>query len=356
MPNIKYATIILTVLLLGCQAPEYVKATKHSAQAPHQAVQVLNNTVQEKIQNYLLEKGINGSVTVVDHERVIYNEGIGFSNELQKEKNTAESTYPIASVTKTFVATSIMQLQEKGKLNIEDPISKYLPKFPNGQKIKLIHLLTHTSGLQPPVWHRGDNTPQKVVGEIGKRRLLFPAGSKWDYKDANYMVLGLIVEKVSGMPLHDYIQKNVFAVAGMKDSGFITSQNPRPFSTDGYVKRGLLLRKASDFNSYLLYGCGDIYMTASDLYLYDKALVSGKLVSVSSLKLMLKPGSKANYGLGLYVNGSGFYSHGVLGGWESLHVYHNDRTVIVLLLNIRDKNTDIHHIAADLYSLLKQKA
>ena len=356
MPNKKYTIIILVVLLLGCQAPEYVKATKHSVRVLHPAIQVASNTVQDKIQDYLLGKGINGSVTVVDHQRIIYNEGIGFSNLVKKDKNTAETTYPVASVTKTFVATSIMQLQEKGKLKIEDPVSKYLPKFPNGQKIKLIHLLTHTSGLQPPIWHKGDNTPQKVVSEIGKRRMLFPAGFQWDYKDANYMVLGLIVEKVTGMPLHDYIEKNIFAVAGMKDSGFITAKDPRPFSADGYVKRGFLLRKESDFNSYLLYGCGDIYMTAYDLSLYDEALVGGKLVSLNSLKLMLKPGSKANYGLGLYVNGSGFYSHGVLGGWESLHVYHNDQTVIVLLLNIRDKNTDIHHIAADLYSLIKQKA
>jgi CubicO group peptidase (beta-lactamase class C family) len=355
-----FLAVILSICLVGCQELSFHQGmsdeniTRQSSKKEKMVVDHNpQKTIQEMISRFLVTNQINGSVAVLQSSKVIFNKGLGYANIENKTLNKPTTTFPIGSITKTFVATSIMQLQEQGKLNINDPVTKFIAHFPNGNKIKLIHLLTHTSGIQPPIWQKGDTTPVSLVREIKKRPIRFPAGTKWDYKDANYMVLGYIVEKVTGIPLHEYIQKNIFDKVYMKDSGFITPKFLAPYTSIGYTKEGLLLHSTNTFNTYLLYGCGDIYMTAYDLCLYDEALMNGKLVSPKSLKMIRTPGSTSNYGLGLYTYSHAAFSRGVLGGWESLHVYYNDQTSIVLLLNIRNKGTDIYKIAADIHRLLK---
>ncbi|MDP4169907.1 MAG: serine hydrolase domain-containing protein [Bacillota bacterium] len=313
----------------------------------------ISNSLQDKIKKFLLSNKVNGSVVVIRDKKTILDEGFGYSSIEKKIFNQAQTTYPIASITKTFVATSVMQLQEKGKLNINDPLSKYIPDFPNGNKIKLIYLLSHRSGIQKPKWHKGDTTPEALVKEIEKRPLLFQPGTQWDYKDANYMILGYILEKVTGTSLHDYIQKNIFNKAGMKHSGFITRQYPKLYTSTGYILDPVRMYPLGISNPYMLYGCGDIYTTAHDLSLYDQTLMKGDLVSMKSLEEIEKPLSSSHYGLGLYNNGSVISSRGVLGGWESLHLYFKDKTSIVLLLNERHKKSDIYKISDEILHLVR---
>jgi CubicO group peptidase (beta-lactamase class C family) len=346
--------IVLAVFLSGCQPfSESGTMKKMLASKPLKRVVKFqpdpHKTLQEEVRRYLKSCKINGSVAIARKGHLIINEGFGYANLADKTLNNAATTFPIASITKTFVATSIMQLQEQGKLNINDPVAKYIPDFPNGKKIKLIHLLSHMSGVEQPKWHLGDTTPLSLLKEIEKRPLAFPAGTKWDYRDANYMILGYILEKVSGMSLHQYIKKNIFAKARIKDAGFITSRSS--FTANGYTRNGLMFLPSSSFNPYMLYGCGDIYLSAYDLILYDTALLSGKLVSPKSLELILAPRSKSNYGLGLYNLGYAFFSRGVMAGFEGLHVFYKDRTAISILLNIRDPHTDIHQVGAELHDM-----
>jgi CubicO group peptidase (beta-lactamase class C family) len=245
-----------------------------------------------------------------------------------------------------------MQLQDKGLLSIQDPVSKYIPDFPNGNHIKLVHLLNHTSGIKVPLQRFTARTPEGLIKEMKNYRVKFPAGSKWNYRDENYVVLGYILEKVTGTTLHKYIQKNIFAKAGMKHSGFIAKKNVDVSASTGYVKNKFQLLSAKKVPHASLFGYADIYSTAHDICLYDTSLMNGKLVSRKSLKEILKPGSISNYGLGLYNFGYAVYSRGVIGGWEALHVYYQDHTSIALLLNVRDKNKDIHQISKDLFKIL----
>jgi CubicO group peptidase (beta-lactamase class C family) len=198
--------------------------------------------------------------------------------------------------------------------------------------------LTHTSGIDRLHWQRGDTTPLKLVQEIERQPAKYPPGTKWDYLDANYMVLGYIVEKVTGMNLHDYIQMNILDKVHMKQTGFITHEHPVPYSSVGYMQDGDKNQPTKYLSVYPLFGCGDIYTTASDLSQFDQALMEGKLVSDSSLQQILTPSGLSTYGLGLYKNKEGMaYSVGVLGGWYSIHAYYPDKTSIVILLNVRNK-------------------
>jgi len=325
-----------------------------AANPKEQIVQIVKKetSIQQGISDYLISRHINGSVAIVKQNRVIFNRGLGYADVKNHILNSASTSFAIGSVTKAFVATSIMQLQEKGMLSIQDPISKYLPHFPNGRNIKLVNLLSHTSGLQKPIWHRGETTPLAIIKAEEKKPLLFPAGTKWDYKDVNYIVLGYIVQKVTGTTLHAYIQKNIFDKANMKDSGFITRKWPHSITSNGYKRSGNHLIIIKNFNTYLLFGCGDIYSTALDLTKFDQALFTGKLVSLTSLHNMITPRSISTYGLGLYNYGDRIFSRGVLGGWETLHVYFKDRTAMAILINIRDNRVKIKNIAVELHWLI----
>ncbi len=307
--------------------------------------------VRQKIRRFLIANGINGNVAIVKDDAILFNEGEGFANFTEQSKNQPLTTHPIGSITKAIVAVCILQLQEKGKLSIYDPVENYFPHFPNGGNIKLVHLLNHTSGIQPPHWHTNNHSPEAFVRLVENKPVKFSPGSRWDYNDANYVILGLIVEKISGQPLHDYIQKNIFDPAKMVDSGFMTERDDSSHLSVGYLKRMNRLLAMRTLNPKSLFGFADIYATALDVCKFDQALASGKLLTKESLAVMLKPGSHSGYGLGLYNLGYAFYSRGVLGGWESLHVYYKDHTSITVLLNVRNKNLDIHQIAKDLFQM-----
>ncbi|WP_066065682.1 serine hydrolase domain-containing protein [Neobacillus soli] len=336
----------------GCQSNRNILKPKHVVSAHYEGNQKGYST-HEKIRNYLLSHHVNGSIAVVKQNEIIFQEGIGFANRKQRITNQSSTAHPIASITKLIVATGIMQLQDQGKLTIQDSLSTYIPGFPNGKNIKLIHLLNHTSGIQTPRWHLSGKKPIEIVKKIKRKSIGFPAGTQWDYNDINYLLLGHIVEIVSGVPLHDYIKKHIFNKASMGHSGFITDE--KAVFSKGYVKIGDQLLPAKQLNTDSLFGCGDIYSTVHDLCLFDEALMSGKLVSNQSLKEMLTPGPKSTYGLGLYVSDGLVYSRGVVGGWESLHVYFKNKTAIAILLNVRDKGIDIHQVSMDVYQMLNEK-
>ncbi|OIK16424.1 hypothetical protein BIV60_05275 [Bacillus sp. MUM 116] len=355
--------LFIVLMVFGqtaCQSDNGLNISNHRVlvekhEASLKKIVLKGKTPQQRIKEYLKYKHINGSVVVFKNHKLIINEGFGYANFKAHKLNQPSTTYPIGSITKAFVATSIMQLQQKGKLSIQDPLSKYIPNFPNGREIKLVHLLSHTSGIQKPRLQIWDTTPKDIIKEVEKRPLKFHPGARWDYEDINYFILGYILEKVTGTTLHEYIQKNIFVPAGMKNSGFITSENRFPASSTGYLKLGQHMQSIKTLNPYVLFGNGDIYTTALDLSRFDQAFFGGKLVSKKTLKEMLRPRSISKYGLGFYNYGNSIFSRGVLSGWESIHVYYKDKTQITILLNIHSKKTKIKTIVNDIYTIMNLK-
>ena len=338
----KYLVITLFLIAQSCSVSSKI-GVRHVGAQTHK----VQDKVQEKIQAYLLSKHVNGSIAVVKKNKVIFNEGIGLANRATGRVNLSSTTFPIGSVTKVIVAACILQLQEKGKLSTEDSISTFIPNFPNGRRIKLIHLLNHTSGIEENLFFHGKS--KDMLKGISVK---FPAGKKWDYNDINYFVLGLVVEKASGESLHNYIQKNIFDKASMQHSGFMTQNRPVPYNSKGYIMTGDYALPVNILNLSKLFGCGDIYSTALDLCLFDEALLSGKLLSKRSLQEMLTPGSPSKYGEGVYIYGNKVFSRGVVGGWETLQVFFKDQTIMAILLNVRDKNINIHQLSSDIKNII----
>lgn len=313
--------------------------------------QEINENTQ--LDEYLKSKNFSGTAVVVKNGKILLNKGYGLANQEKNVANNSETTHYIGSITKAFVATSIMQLKEQNKLNIQDTVAKYIPDFPRGGEIKLVHLLTHTSGI--PEYSEGSEniTQEELIQRIGKQKLAFPPGSQWKYSDSNYSVLAYIIEKVSEQSLQDYIQKNIFEVVGMKHSGFGDQFQQGKYPSTGYKIVDNKMTTPTLPSMSQLFGCGDIYMTAYDLYLFDQALFTGKLISSDSYHQMFTA-VKKDYGFGWYVNPGSYSNHGVMPGWNCLNSFSkNGSTYVVLLSNIQNNIKSFGSVNNDIYVMLQ---
>ncbi|WP_243523415.1 serine hydrolase [Bacillus pseudomycoides] len=298
--------------------------------------------VAEKLDQYLKEKGFNGTVLVTDRNHVILRKGYGYANMKDKVLTTPRTKYRIGSITKTVVAVSILQLQEKGKLNIEDNVNKYIPSFPADKNITLRHLLTHTSGLPEQGKGKVDAAShERLVKWIGSQNLEFPAGTGWRYTDYNYMVLAYIVEQISNQPLAEYVKEHVFTPVGMHESGMGTKFPGDIFFAEGYTKKGNEFVSAPSLRMNWLYGCGEMYTTVEDMKRLDEAIMTGKLLSKQSLSDMFTVSPARKYGFSFYMYPDYYHNHGVLAGWNTFNNFNWDKRIFVILFsNVQNGMSD----------------
>ncbi len=310
---------------------------------------VINNIELDEL---LKVKNFNGTAVIVKNGNIIINKGYGMANQEQQTPNNSQTTYYLGSLTKAIVATAIMQLKDQQKLQVNDEIAKYIPDFPRGHEITLKNLLTHTSGI--PEHDEGEEqiSHDELIKKIGKQKLLFTPGSKWKYSDSNYAILAYILEKVSGQNSEVYIQENIFDVVGMKHSGFGEKFIQEKYPSTGYkIKEGKMKTPTLPDMSQL-FGSGDIYTTAYDLYLFDEALYMGKLISKESFAEMFTP-VKNDYGYGWYAENS-YSAHGVMPGWNLLNSFTRNGSVYVILLSNIQNNLNLGSLNNDVYISLQQ--
>jgi CubicO group peptidase (beta-lactamase class C family) len=247
--------------------------------------------------NKLFECTINAavpgaSVIVIHRGKILHKKGYGLANIEQNKPNTPETIFRLGSMTKQFTAIAILQLYDKGMLQIDEYVEKYLPGTLNGGKITIKHLLTHTSG----------------ISESLDSELAFTPGDQISYSNTGYNLLGKIIEKVSGISYEDYLQRNIFKPLGMDNTGYEHPNIKIKNSAVGY--------KISDNGSYTdtgesdisgAYAAGALYSTIEDMYRWDQALYTEKLIKTGTLnqafsQMILNDGSKAKYGFGWMVN------------------------------------------------------
>ncbi|WP_260869660.1 serine hydrolase [Bacillus cereus] len=312
-------------------------------------------SISQKLDQYLIGKQFNGTVLVTDKEHVILNKGYGYADVQKKIENTPQTKYRIGSITKTVVATSILQLQEQGKLNIQDNVNKYIPSFPVDKNITLYHLLTHTSGL--PESGKGKvNAASRInlVNWIGSQKLEFPPGTGWRYTDYNYMVLAYIIESISKKPLGDYIKENIFTKAEMHESGMGNTPKGEQHFTKGYVKKENVFEPAQKLLMEWLYGCGEMYTTVGDMKKLDEAIINGKLLSEQSIQAMFSPSAERKYAFSFYIYPDYFHNHGVLSGWNTFNNFNKEKGIFVILFsNVKnsiddDFNNEFRKMVSDL--------
>ena len=156
---------------------------------------------------------LSGNILIVRNDTIVFLKSYGLADRERKIPNTVSTKFRISSITKTITAVSILQLQDKGLLDISEPIERYFPEIKNSDKITIAHLLYHTSGLPSYDWTMSKNKPQKmevIYGWIRELNPVFEPGDKFMYGNSGYALLAMIIEKVSGLKYEEYLQKNIF--------------------------------------------------------------------------------------------------------------------------------------------------
>ncbi|MED1634014.1 serine hydrolase domain-containing protein [Bacillus licheniformis] len=338
-----------------------LQATEKKAQPEAKKKPTQNETKKSKIvtkndnaqlDQYLKSIGFSGTALIVEDGKVVTSKGYLYANREEMVPNTPDTVFYVGSSQKAIIATAILQLEEKGLLSVNDPVSKYLPNFPNGSKITLYHFLTHTSGIRGHKEGRGYISPEDLIKDIEKRGVKYPTG-KWDYRDSNYSVLAYIVSMVSGEPVDQYIKKHIFKPAGMKHAGFYKTFAKESNPSTGYklnLQKKLYTPDMPDLSQ--LYGAGDIYMTAYDMYLFDKALYERKIISNESFMKMFTP-NKATYGMGFYVSPGSYSSHGVMPGYNILNSFSlTGSRYVILFSNIQNNIKSFGSVNNRIFSIL----
>ncbi len=251
------------------------------------------------------------AVVVVKDGKVVFRKGYGRASLELGTPMRPEMVFEIGSVTKQFTSTAVMMLVEQGKLALDDDVRKYLPYFPDkGAKITVEHLLTHTSGIQsytgmpsfPTIW-RKDMSPQEIVELTSNEPLEFPPGTKFNYNNTGYVMLGAIIEKVSGLSYADFIKKNIFDPLGMTHSVYGSHTDLIPNRASGYGRDESGWKNAQYLSLTLPYAAGSLMSSVDDLALWDAAVSSGKLLSKASWDRAFTPyklasGESTGYGYG----------------------------------------------------------
>jgi CubicO group peptidase (beta-lactamase class C family) len=295
----------------------------------------------------------NGTALVAENGKIIYKGGFGMANIEWGIPNSPDTKFRLGSITKQFTAMLTLQLVDQGRIKLDGKISDYLPDFRKdiGEKVTIHHLLTHTSGIpsytgQPGFFQGVSRNPYKVAEFVAKYTsgdLEFEPGSKFSYNNTGYFLLGAIIERVTEKTYEQVLQQNIFGPLGMKNTGYDHHNTIIQKRAAGYEKRPEGNANAGYLDMSIPYAAGSLYSTVEDLYLWDQALYTAKLLSAQSNEVMYKPFLQ-NYAYGWVVNNASFklndqpvqvirHGGGINGFATVLERYPKERNLIVLLDN-----------------------
>lgn len=316
----------------------------------------------------------NGSILVAEKGKIIFEKGYGMANMEWSAPNQADTKFRIGSVTKQFTAAMILQLVEDGKIKLDGKITDYLPDYrkDTGGKITIHQLLNHTSGIpsytsRPTFFAEESRDPQSVadfVKKFASGDLEFEPGSKFNYNNSGYFLLGAIIEKVSGKTYEAVLKERILDPLGMAATGYDHHATILAKRAAGYEKTPEGYRNASYLDMSLPYAAGSIYSTVEDLYKWDQSLHEGKILSAESRKLMFTPGL-SSYGYGVVMvdkaaeNGDPklrFIQHsGGINGFNSLLTRSVDKQQTVVILDNISYGRHHGRITSSIFNILNGK-
>jgi CubicO group peptidase (beta-lactamase class C family) len=322
--------------------------------------------VDRYVSGELKEQRIPGiALAVVKDGHVLKAQGYGLANVELDVPVIPETVFQTDSVGKQFTATAVMMLVEQGKIGLDDPISKYFPSWPSSWKdITVRRLLTHTSGIpdytEKIINLRQDYTENQLLRKFETLPLNFAPGQKWSYSNTGYVILGILIRKVTGQFYGDFLNDHIFQPLGMNTTRIISEADIVPNRAAGYrLVKGQLKNQEWVSPPLNTTADGALYTTALDMAKWDAALYTEKLLKESSLQQMWTPvtlndGSIHHYGFGWDVserNGHRLFEHG--GAWQGFttHIarYVDDRLSVIVLTNLDSEHSNpgkiAHHIA-----------
>ncbi len=341
MLSLRHLSILLCTTLLGLPGWSQTKPAK----------------IDALLKQYVDYGLFNGSVLIAEKGKVILKKGYGLANMEWNIPNAPDTRFRLGSITKQFTGMLIMQLAEKGKLNVNDPITKYLPDYPKttGDRITIHQLLTHTSGIPnytnvPRFFEtqaKNHYSPAEFIKTFQDLPLDFEPGSRFSYSNSGYFLLGTIIEKVTGQSYAQALQAFIVRPLNLQATGYDSFSDIIPKRATGYEKKLGSYVNAPYLDMSIPYAAGSLYSTVEDLYIWDQALYSSQLLSDASRKTLFTPSP------GSYEPGFGYAYGWIVGklkaGKDSISVIEhsggingfntiitrvvNDKHLIVLLNN-----------------------
>ena len=318
---------------------------------------------------YRQRDGFMGTAAVARNGRIVFEKNYGYANLKQQMPFAQDTRFPVGSVSKQFTAAAILLLQQDGKLKTSDPIAKFYKGAPaSWAHIVLRNLLTQTSGLpdfnfSEAVRH-GPRRPQETIQTVIEQPLRFEPGKAYDYSNANYVLLGMVIEGASGEPYCRFLQERIFEPLRLTQTGCGWRSGSIPHGASGYrpAATGLVAAESDDLTS--ISGAGSLYSTTADLIRWTSALYGGRVLNRSSLKEMITP-FLDGYAYGLEVDDGKRIGHnGVIDGfYVAVDYLPKTRTIVVVLSNVNsDGNqrspgafameTELIELAIDKHSIL----
>jgi CubicO group peptidase (beta-lactamase class C family) len=261
-----------------------------------------SKAVSEVVKNYNARGDFEGVVLVAKGGRVIHKQAVGLANREWKIPHRLDTRFRICSITKQFTAVLVMQLVEAGKLNLDTPVSEYLPDFRknSGGKITLRNLLSSSSGLPTfddlAFWQKDDEqlasasfTAMNYISSSSSSGLSFEPGAKFNYNNADFILVGAILEQISGKSFEQLLQEKILQPLGMKRTGILKQKEITENLASGYIKQNSQIFKEPYFHIQNYSSAGAMYSTAEDMLLWNTALLTNKLLSEKYRNEMFAP-------------------------------------------------------------------
>jgi CubicO group peptidase (beta-lactamase class C family) len=344
MRLIDKAAFILLLILFYCCSQSTAAAQGLAAKADHAILTA-----------YKDKTGPGGVFMVAKNGKMIYQKAIGKANLELNVDLTAESVFQLGSMTKQFTAIAVLMLQEQGKLDVQQAVSKYIPDYPSGDSITLHHLLTHTSGIKDFTKMKAlkdiaqkEMTPEMLVGFFKNEPPDFKPGEQFEYNNSGYVLLGHIIELVSGESYEGYIKKHIFEKAGMSRSAYATDRQIIHKRAYGYQKKDSGYVNKTAINYSIPFAAGSLMSTVNDMLKWQNALTQDILLAKETskkafAKYKLNSGEEFTYGYGWHIkeiNGVHVREHGgSIFGFKTMGVYIPAEDIYVIGLSNCDCNS-----------------
>jgi CubicO group peptidase (beta-lactamase class C family) len=295
------------------------------------------------VHSYVDDKRFMGAVLVARDGDVLFSKGYGQANLEWQVPNTPTTKFRLGSLTKQFTAAAVLLLEERGKLKTDDLVKVHMPDAPAvWDKVTIFHLLTHTSGIPNftalPEYRQMQSFNTPVVDVVARTRdkpLEFVPGERMNYSNSGYVLLGYLIEKISGQSYAQFVTENIFTPLGMKDSGYDSNEAVIARRASGYTPGPNGPVHAGFIHMSIPHAAGALYSTAEDLLRWEQGLFGGRILSAVSVRKMTTP-FKNDYALGVVVttvDGRPRIFHGgAIEGFNTSLVYYPESKVVVLAL------------------------
>jgi len=290
------------------------------------------------------------AILVAKSGNIVYEKAFGSANIELNVTMQPDMVFRIGSVTKQFTAVAILQLVEQGKISLHDSIQQYVRDFPpKGSIITIENLLTHTSGIPDYAnadttniyIEREDFTPQRLINYFRNLPLEFKPGTKYDYSNSNYVLLGYIIQMVTGKEYHSYMQENIIKPAGLINTYYASENTIVPKRVTGYTRNSGYYENCDYQTISLGYACGDLMSSVKDLYKWNNVILFNKLIKKETVEKAFTPyklnnGNSTSYGYGWFIDnqyGSKCIHHeGQVSGFIALEKYFPDEDIFIAIL------------------------